>query len=230
MKLIVKSLLAVIAFGGTAFFAAAQTPKILVVDMARLYDSHYKTEEQNAKLRGDEQKAQEELEKLNAEGNRLVEQYKELAEQAQNPTLSESAKAKAEQDAQSKLEEIQRKQNEVQNFRMSTQRSLQQRVQTFRDVLLEEIGKIATDVAKRQGATLLLDKSGPTLIGIPTVMFADASTEITDAVAAEINKSRPAGSAAPAAAPAATPAPATKAPAPTKADEPSVTFPGAKKN
>lgn len=212
MKPIVKSLLAACVFGVSALVCAAQAPKIAVVDMARLYDTHYKTEEQKAKLRGDEQKAQEELEKLNAEGNELVERYKELVEQAQNPALSNEAKAKAEQDAQAKLEEIQRKQNEVQSFRVNTQRSLQQRLKTFSDLMIEEIGRIATDVAKRQGVTLLLDKSGPSLIGISSVVYVDPALDITDAVAAEINKDRPAGAAAPAA-----------------GDEPSVSFPGTKK-
>ena len=68
MKKSIHSLLALVAFGATALFAQAQPAlKILTVDMAKLYDGHYKTEEQNAKLRGDEQKAQEELEKLNKE-------------------------------------------------------------------------------------------------------------------------------------------------------------------
>ena len=93
MNLTVKSLLAVLAFGGSALFATAQNLKIMVVDMAQLYDSHYKTEEQNAKLRGDEQKAQEELERLNARGNELVEQYRELVEQSRNAALAEAAKA-----------------------------------------------------------------------------------------------------------------------------------------
>ena len=46
--------------------------------MAKLYDSHYKTEEQNSKLRTDEQKAQEEIEKMNKDGNVLVDEYKTL--------------------------------------------------------------------------------------------------------------------------------------------------------
>jgi len=76
--------------------------------------------------------------------------------------------------------------------------------------MLEEIGKIATDVAKRKGATLLLDKAGPTLIGVSNVIYADAAYEITDEVMKEINKDRQASapaSAAPAAAPAADGAP-----------------------
>ena len=224
MKSSVKSLLAAVAFGASALIGAAQSPKIMVVDMANLFDNHYKKLEQDQKLRGDEQKAQEELEKLNAEGNELVEQYKELVDQAKNPALSNDAKTKAEQDAQGKLEEIQRKQNEVQNFRVSTQRTLQQRIQTFRGLMLEEIGKVATEVAKRQGAALLLDKSGPSLIGISPLVYSDPSLDITEAVAAEINKTRPAG------APTAAPAPATSGSTPKASDEPSVSFPGAKKN
>ena len=59
-----KTFLSLIAISATALCTSAQSAKIMVVDMAKVYDSHYKTEEQNAKLRGDEQRAQEELEKL----------------------------------------------------------------------------------------------------------------------------------------------------------------------
>ena len=226
MKTSLKTLLAVATFGLTAIVAQAQpAPKILVVDMAKLYDSHYKTEEQNKKLQSDEQKAQEELERLNAEGNKLVEEYKELVDQAKNPALSNDAKTKAEQDAQRKLEDIQRKQNEVQSFRVNTQRSLQQRVKTFRDLMLEEIGKVASDIAKKKGATLLLDKSGPSLIGISNLLYVDPAYDVTEDVMKEVNKDRPA------AAPAAptTSAPATTTPAPATGEAPAVSFPGAKK-
>jgi outer membrane protein len=227
MNLTVKTLFAVLAFGGSALIAAAQTPRIMVVDMAQLYDNHYKTEEQNAKLRGDEQKAQEELERLNARGNQLVEQYRELVEQSRNAALADSARERLEQDAQAKLEEIQRMQNEVQSFQVNTQRTLQQRIRTFRDIMLEEIGKIATDVAKQKGATLLLDKSGPSLIGIAAVVYSDPSLDITEAVTAEINKTRPAGTPAATTAPSGSTSPNRAVP--TAADEPAVSFPGTKK-
>ena len=64
MKKTIQILLTLATFGATALVAQAQpAPKILVVDMAKLYDGHYKTEEQNAKLRDDEKKAQEEIER-----------------------------------------------------------------------------------------------------------------------------------------------------------------------
>ena len=206
----IRSLSVIAVFALSAAIAPAQpAPKLLVVDMAKLYDTHYKTEEQNSKLRNDEQKAQEEIEKMNKDGNVLVDEYKTLSDQSNNPALTADAKSKSQAEAQKKLEEIQRKKNEISTFAQNTQRSLQQRLQTFRSLMLEEISKIATDVAKKKGATLLLDKAGPTLIGVSNVIYADAAYEITDDVAREINKDRPAASAvvAPAAAPEASDAP-----------------------
>jgi outer membrane protein len=208
MKNSLKSLLALVAFGAATVAAHAQPAlKILVVDMAKLYDNHYKTLEQNAKIQSDDQKAQEEVDKMNKEGNVLVDEYKALAEQSGNAALSADAKAKAQAEAQKKLEAIQTKQNEVRAFIQNTRNSLQQRLQTFRSLMLEEIGKVAADVAKRKGATLLLDKAGPSLIGVSNLVYSDAGYEITDDVMAEINKTRPAGApTAPVAAPAAAPA------------------------
>ncbi len=229
MKKTIQSLIALSAFGAAALLASAQPePKLLVVDMAKLYDSHYKTEEQNNKLKGDEQKAQEELYRLNKEGNSMVEKYKELAEQANNPAVTAEAKAKATADAQRIMDDIRRKQNEVQSFQQNTRNSLQQRIKNFRDLMIEEISKIAVEVAKRHGATLLLDKSGPTLIGVSNIIYADASYDITDEVLKEINKDRPAAVTAPAAP--APSAPAASAPAAdSSSDSPKITLPGVKK-
>jgi outer membrane protein len=222
MKTSLKSFVALAFAGLLAVAAQAQpAPKIFVVDMAKLYDAHYKTEEQNGKLKADQQKAEDELQKLNAEGNALVKQFNDLKEQVGNPTLSADAKTKAQQELEAKGQEIQRKQNDVNQFRANTQRSLQQRINNFKQFLLEEISKTAIDIAKKKGATLLVDKSGPTLIGLPSLLYFDPAYEITEDVSKEINKDRPAGSSA-----TSTSTPASK---PASGEAPSVSFPGAKK-
>src|SRR5688572_10877172 len=194
MKNPMKSIVAIAAFTALAFGVSAQpAPKILVVDMAKLYDTHYKTLEQNAKIQADDQKAQEEVEKMNKEGNALVEEYKTLNDQSNNPTLSTEAKSKAQDAAAKKLEQIQGKQREVQTFIQNTRNSLGQRLQTFRSLMLEEISKVASDVAKRKGATILIDKAGPTAIGISNFIYVDQAYDITEEVLKEVNKDRPAG-------------------------------------
>jgi DNA-directed RNA polymerase specialized sigma24 family protein len=63
-----------------------------------------------------EQNVQAEIERLNREGNRLVEEFKALSVQARNPALTAGQRAAAEADSKTKLSEIQAKQKEVQAF------------------------------------------------------------------------------------------------------------------
>ncbi|OIR03603.1 outer membrane protein (OmpH-like) [mine drainage metagenome] len=228
MKNPVRILVAIAAVASLAFTAKAQdaAPKILVFDMAKVFANHYKTKEQTAKLKADEQKAEQELDRLNKEGNALVEQFKDLNAQASNPTATDAAKEKAKAAAQAKYEEIQKKQEEVQQFRVNTQQALQQRFGAFRQILIEEITKVAVEIAKQKGATLLLDSSGATANGIPSVIYSDPSLDITNEVLAVVNKNAPADApaVAPATAPSSTPAPAATAPA----NGPTITVPGSK--
>lgn len=224
MKKLLSALLACVAFAGISSSAIAQpAAKIAVVDMAKLLDDHHETQEQNNKLKADETRANEELEKLNQEGNVLVEELRALEERGKNPALSNDAKTKLEADTRAKIEEIQRKQQEVQSFRGNTQRSLQQRIQNFRKILFDRISATVSEVAKKKGVTLVIDKSGFTHIGLNPVVYSDPAYDITAEVQAEINKGRPAGTIT------RTPAtPATPAAPAAQADDSRVTFPGAK--
>jgi outer membrane protein len=218
MKKSIQSLVAVATLALSAMTAHAQSaPKILVVDLAKLFDNHWKTQEQQAKLKADGTKAQDQVAALQKDGNALVEQFKELDEQSKNPTATAEAKAKAQADAQKKYDEIQQKRTELQSFAQNTQSTLRQRFETFKTLMLEEITKTAVDIAKKHGATFLIDKSGPTLVGVSNILYSDPSLDITDEVMAEVNKDRPASS------------PAASSPssvAPAAGDSPKITVPG----
>ena len=215
-----KSILTLIAFGAAALGLAAQPAlKIVTVDMGKLLEGYYKTEDQAAKLKANEQKASEELEHMAKEGNVLAEQYKETVEQAKNTLLTAEARTKAEGDSAKMLDELQRRQNDINAFRAKSQQLLQGQLNNIRGQLLDEIGKRATEIAKGKGATMVVDKSGPSMLGVPAVLFSDPGYDITDEVLADINKDRPATPAvATGTAPTATP--------PSAAKSPSVSVPG----
>ncbi len=219
MNKLIRTLLTVAALATGTAALAQPAVKLVTVDIAKTYDAYYKAQEGMVKFQEAQQKAQEQAQEYQKQGQLLVDEYKELVEQSKSAMLTPDAKAKAEQNAQKKLEEIQRKQGELQNFVQSTDRSLQQQMLTRRELLLEEITKTVTDIAKRKGATLVVDKSGPSGFRIPVVLYADAAYEITDEVIAEINKDKPAT--APAAAPA---TPAAKQPAASPAATPAPAF------
>jgi len=199
---------------GAALTAAAQPAlKVVTVDMLRLYTSHYQFAENQAKLQDAQQKAQQGFELMLKDGNALVEQYNELVEQAKNPALTNDARTKAEGDAKLKKDEIDRKQADFQNYQSFAQNSLQKLARTQHDALVDEINKIAVNIAKKKGATLVIDKSGLSNIGAPVLIYADTAYDITDEVVDEINKDRPAP-----------PAATSNATAP--ATEPKITVPG----
>src|SRR3954469_627653 len=180
MNKIIRTLLTVAALAtGTAVFAQPAV-KLITVDVAKTYDAYYKAQDGMAKFQEAQQKAQEQAQEYQKQGQLLVDEYKELVEQSKSAMLTPDAKAKADQNAQKKMEEIQRKQTELQNFLQSTDRSLQQQMLTRRELLLEEITKTVTELAKRRGATLVIDKSGPSGFRIPVVLYADEAYDITD--------------------------------------------------
>jgi outer membrane protein len=215
-----KSVITAIAFGAAALGLSAQPVlKIATADMSKLLEGYYKTDEQMVKIRADEQKAQTELERMSKELTQVVDQYKEALDQSKNTLLTAEARAKAESDVAQKAEDIRRRQTDGQTFSANAQRSLQQRISNSRSLLLDEISKKVVEIARNKGATLVVDRSGPTFLGIPSVIYADAAFDVTAEALTEINKDRPVAAAPVSPAPTATPA----APA---VDTPAVTVPG----
>jgi outer membrane protein len=207
-----KSLLRFLLVGSCLLLPAApafaQAPlKIMVVDMVKLLDEHPNTAEQNAKLTAEQQAATADLENIQKEATAMAEKYKAQDEESKNPTLNESARTKAAADAKDTYAKIQAKNAEGMNYRDQFVAAMQKRIQNYRDLMFEEIGKLAGEIAKKKGATLLLDKSGVSALGTLVVVFSEPSYDITDEVLAEINRNRPA---TPVTAPAATPPPAKK--------------------
>ena len=170
---------------------AQSAPKILVVDIGKVFENHYEKKEKEAEILGFKEKAQEDMQRMIKEGNDLVDEYKDLLDQSKNPALTPEARAKADDDSKKKLDEINNKKNEANSFQQTVERQLQERIQNIRSVLLDSISKTAADVAQRHGATLLLDKSGVSIYGANVVIYSDPAYDITDEVIREVNKDRP---------------------------------------
>ena len=217
MNRMLKSILTLTAFGAAALGLSAQPAlKLLTVDMGKLFEGYYKTATESAKLKVDQQKAQDELERRVKELNGLGDQYKELLEQSKSAMLKDEAKTKAEADAAKMLDDIRRRQGEIQKYQGDAGKLINQQISSMRAVLLDEILKKIAELGKSKGATMVMDRN--------SLVYADATYDITEEALAVINKDRPA-TAAPAAAPAEE-APSAAATAPATSAAPVVTVPG----
>jgi outer membrane protein len=230
MKKSIPYLLAVGAFASAALIAQAQPApagplKVAIVDMAKLYDSYWKTQDQVTKLKGQQASAQTQFDQMTKDLTALKAGVDELVEQAKNPTATADAVKKAQEEAEAKYQQLQARANDRNTFQQTVQREFQQSMQNFHDLMMEEIGQKAADAAKSHGATLLLDKSGISVLGAKTIILSDPAYDITAEVAATLATDKPAtttattppapaaGAAAPAAAPAISLPPITPPPA-----------------
>ena len=187
MKNIIASIL------GFAFFGLSlgAEVKIITVDLTKLYNEYYKTKEASEKIQNSIDKAKEQQEELVATGQTLVEDFKDIMEMVENPALTDEARTKAQSDAELKRQEILEKERDVQQFQANTQRSLQQRQRTYRDLFIDEIKGVVLEVGRERGGDLILDLSGVTAVGVPAVIFADPAWDITDIVLERINANAP---------------------------------------
>ena len=196
-----KLFILTISICALAATAGAQSElKIITVNLGKALGEYYKTQQAVEKLSADQNQAMAKIDEMQIAGSALVEQYKEMEEQSKNIALTESAREKAREDAQKKGEEIQAKQNELQQFSTNAQRMLDQQRQTHQTLMLDEIQKVVDALAYERGVTLVLDVSGASSIGVPVVLYSSAAYDITDDVLAILNKDKPAEVEKPAAA------------------------------
>ncbi len=164
---------------------------IMTVDVGTLYEGYYKTKEATEKLQGRFDTAKAQLDEMIASGEVEVEAYKTMVEQAQNPALSDTARAEAEKDADLQMEKIRTMQQEVQMFRQSTNNQLTQQQGTQRQFMLEEIKTIILEVAQQKGVDLVFDTSSGVNAGLPSVIYANPDWDSTDEVLAVLNADAP---------------------------------------
>jgi outer membrane protein len=226
MKNLTHSLLSAGVFFAASLFANAQAPKVATVDMEKIFNTHYATVAEQAKLKANGEKAQQELDAMIKERDDLVNKYKASLEQANNPLTTGDAKTKAQADTQKIGQDAQAKVQDIQKFANDARTAMQQQFQNFRSLLVDEISKTASRIAKDKGATILMDKSSVSAAGVPVLLYADSSYDITEAVQAEIAKNKPADMPAAPSATSSSPMPSSSSSSSSSSGTPSITVPG----
>jgi len=184
MKLQFRSVFAALAVAAAAVGLQAQPAlKVATVDMEQLFTKYYKTEAQQTKLDEEQKKASDLRDSMLKEREALLAQAKELQEQASNALLNDEARKKAEADLQKKVGEMRAKENEIQGFLQQTQQQLRAVFAQFQQQAVEEITKVATEIAKKKGVTMVINQG--------VLIYADSTYSITDEVLTAINKDRP---------------------------------------
>ena len=189
MKTFISSLTLLAMTGFGSVLAQAETV-ILTISVNGAAEQYYKVQEFLKQIQATQEQAQERVASINEEGKTLEQEYQELVEQAGSDILTEQARNDAKEDARIKYQEIAQKQNELRQFAENVQRQLAARQNTQMSLFTKEIMEVVTEVAKERSASLVLDTSGASQNGMPTVYTFDDSMDITAEVVTRINASK----------------------------------------
>lgn len=170
--------------------ASAQSVKIGTVDMKKVFESYYKTKDAEAKINEARNNAKKELEDRMDVAKKTVEEVKKLDEEISKPELSKEAKEQKAKLRQEKAAELQNMDREIREFQQSREKQLQEQSVRMRAGIVDEINKVVGDKVKAENYDLVFDKSGPSLNGVPIVLYSRESYEFTDEVVTTLNKNK----------------------------------------
>lgn len=184
---------AVVALLAVANVGSAQVTsgRIVIVDLEKVFAEYYKTPAATAKLKETVDSFNKEAEEMLADFRKQTEDYTKLRDDSDKPEYTPEVKEKKRKELQDKLAELQKRDRELQEYRRTHQQLLQQQQQRMRDNILKEITDVVVKEAQGAGYSIVMDKSGKTMNGVPTVIWTQDTLDITDNIVKILNKNAP---------------------------------------
>ncbi|MEY2550977.1 MAG: eukaryotic-like serine/threonine-protein kinase [Verrucomicrobiota bacterium] len=151
-------------------------PSLATVDLNRIFKEYGRTKESEAKVNSAKAAAKKEYDDRAANYKKLLDQFNAASSQPQRDELAARARAM---------------EKEINDFRTTREKELQDQALSLRTELVKEI----TDEITRLNATagsVVLDRSGNSLNGVPVLVFSPESSDMTTRVITAMNDKKPA--------------------------------------
>ena len=193
-KPIISIALAGLFLASSLSIQAADTPavKLATVDVVKVMASYWKKQNSENQIQETAKAAQDYLQKEGAALDEIKKTLDDAVEQGRSSALTEDARKRAMADAERIYQQLQEKGQQAEQFKENKERELAQRRSNDNAMYFAEIRDAVMEISKARGATVVIDTSGRSNIGISTVIFADPGFDITEDVIALVNKSMPA--------------------------------------
>ena len=195
-KVFFVALLSALALPGSAF---AQGMKIATVDMNRAFKEYNKTKDAETKINDAKNAAKKEYDDRADSYKKALDEINKLNQQLEAPALSADAKTQKAKERDEKIASIKSMEREINEFRQTREKQLQEQAVRMRDGIVKEITDVVMEKVKSDNMDLVFDKSGQSLNGVPTLIFARDNMDFTNDLIATLNKpgrldNKPAGS------------------------------------
>jgi outer membrane protein len=190
----ILSLIAVSLLGAPLLVQAQGNLKIGTVDMARAFKEYTKTKDAEAKINDAKNQAKKELDERLEGLKKAGDEVDGLKKQLDAPALSAEAKTQKQKEFDDKIANVRNMDREISEFRQTRESQLQQQMMRMREGIVKEIDDVVMDKVKANHLDLVFDRSGNSLNGVPVLLYAPDSMDLTEDVLAVLNKPGRAGS------------------------------------
>jgi outer membrane protein len=191
---------------------AQGTVKIGTVDMNRAFKEYNKTKDAEAKINDAKNQAKKEYDERADTYKKALDEVNNLNKQLDSPALSAEKKAQTAKDRDDKIANIKNMEREINEFRQTRERQLQEQAMRMREGIVKEITDVVNEKVKANAFDFVFDKSGMSLNGVPLLMYSKDNVDFTNDVVTVLNKPGRASSVSASASPAASASPVAKKP------------------
>jgi outer membrane protein len=167
---------------------AQGTLKIGTVDMNRAFKEYNKTKDAEAKINDAKNQAKKEYDDRADAYKKALDEINNLNKQLDSPALSAEKKAQTAKDRDEKIANIKNMEREINEFRQTRERQLQEQAMRMREGIVKEITDVVNEKVKTNALDLVFDKSGMSLNGVPLLMYSKENVDFTNDVVAVLNK------------------------------------------
>jgi outer membrane protein len=167
---------------------AQGTLKIGTVDMNRAFKEYNKTKDAEAKINEAKNQAKKEYDDRADAYKKALDEVNNLNKQLDSPALSAEKKAQTAKDRDDKIANIKNMEREINEFRQTRERQLQEQALRMREGIVKEITDVVNENVKTKSLDLVFDKSGMSLNGVPLLMYSRDNVDFTNDVVAVLNK------------------------------------------
>jgi outer membrane protein len=185
MKNLRITFLTVALLGAMTLAATAQT-KIATVDMKKLFNGYWKTQQAQTALENRKLDLRKEIKDMADGLEKAQADYKKLLDQVNDQALSQDERDKRKQSATDKAKEINNSKVAIEQFQRQAESQLEDQSKRMSGGLVTDIQKAVADQAKAGGYTLVFNSATT-----ETVVFCDTNADITSPVLKQLNAGAP---------------------------------------
>src|SRR5438552_18971747 len=164
------------------------TLKIGTINMDRAFKEYTKTKEAEKKINDAKDAAKKEFDDRTDAYKKALEEVNNLNKQLESQALSADKKTQLAKDRDDKINNIKSMEREINEFRQTRERQLQEQALRMREGIVKEITDVVMDKVKANSLDMVFDKSGMSLNGVPLLMYSRDNVDFTNDVVAVLNK------------------------------------------